>query len=31
VEVGKLGAQSVYPAEVLAAYDDVAAEHAGVA
>ena len=28
VEVGKLGAQSVYPAEVLAAYDAVAAEHA---
>ena len=31
VEVGKLGAQSVHPAEVLAAYDDVAAEHGAAA
>ena len=30
VEVGKLGAQSVAPGEVLAAYDAVAAEQAGV-
>lgn len=29
VEVGKLGAQSVYPAEVLAAYDDVVAAEDG--
>lgn len=31
VEVGKLGAQSVYADEVLAAYDDVAAEHGAAA
>jgi D-beta-D-heptose 7-phosphate kinase/D-beta-D-heptose 1-phosphate adenosyltransferase len=29
VEVGKLGAQSVYPAEVLEAYDAVVAAHGG--